>query len=717
MRAHLPFLLLLAAMTARAELVVHHTGAAADSTPATRPGLVLAGGGGDVDTAMAWLAECAGGGDAVVLRASGSDGYNTYLTDELGVPLNSVRTLVFDSRSDAEDPQAAAWIRNAELVFIAGGDQSKYVRFWKGTPVQAALRAHLLAGKPAGGTSAGLAVLGQYAYSALHEEDLTSAIALTDAGDPLMTLEKDFLSVAQLAGILTDSHFRDRDRLGRLMAMLAKLAADGASAVTGIGIDERTALCIGADGIGHIHSTSGGVVTLVRLSGDPAEGGELAALVSEAGEGSRIEFPGLRVTGESSAYHVYARGGSLRRFPHVPGEAAQPDPPSGRLVIVGGGWRASNRELFQELINTGQLRDSGVAGIIAAASGRPVKYGNLFRDVLVSYGLNPDRIDLLPLAVVDDASTPADESAWRNNAGSAELADRIRGQSLVWFTGGDQSRIMNILRPGGGEASPVYRALLDLFWRGGAIGGTSAGAAVQSGVMILGGSSPGALRYGLAETYAGPGQQEAGALVLGRGAGFFPHGIIDQHFDRKARLGRLVVALLASRREARFGFGIDEDTALVYDAASDSAVVHGPGTVVMVDATDARETGGAISGIRLSVLSAGDTINWPGPRIEVNPLKKPTVGSEYLSISDPASTGIMDPYGGRLADLLGALLADNAAASEVDSRIQYADGAFRTIRFRADSRTRGYWEYLDGQQDSYSVLNALLEIGPLKESR
>jgi cyanophycinase len=710
---HLPILVLLVAITARAELVVHHSGSVADSNPVTRPGLLLAGGGGDVDAAMSWLLECAGGGDVVVLRASGSDGYNTYLQEELGVPVNSVRTLVFDSRDDADDPQAAAWIRKAELVFIAGGDQSKYVRFWKGTPVQAALQEHLLAGKPAGGTSAGLAVLGQYAYSAMHEADLTSALALADPGSPLITLEKDFLSAPPLVGILTDSHFRDRDRLGRLIAMLARIATDGTPAVAGIGIDERTALCIGSDGIGQIHSTSGGVVTLVRLAGDPASPGEMAALVHEVGAGSRIEFPGLRVSGESSGYHVYASAGSLRRFPHVPGEAPRPAPPTGQLFIVGGGWRASNRALFAELMETRHLHESGHVGIIAAASGRPVKYGNLFRDVLAGYGMNPDQIELLPLAVVDDPSTTADESVWRDNAASTEVADRIRGLALVWFTGGDQSRIMDILRPGGVEASPVYRALLDQFWQGGAIGGTSAGAAVQSAVMILGGSSPGALRHGLAQTYAGPEQQESGALVLGRGAGFFPHGIIDQHFDRKARLGRLVVALLASRREARFGFGIDEDTALVYDAATDSAVVRGPATVVMVDATDAREADGTISGIRLSVLSAGDTISWPGPRVDVNSLKKPTIGSEYLSISNPASTGIMDPYGGRLADILGALLTDNSAASEVVSRIQYTDGASRTIRFSADSRTFGYWEYLDGQRDSYSVLNALLEIGPM----
>ena len=51
-------------------------------------------------------------------------------------------------------------MRNADGIFIAGGDQSNYVRFWKGTPVAEALDPHVRAGKPIGGTSAGLAMLG-----------------------------------------------------------------------------------------------------------------------------------------------------------------------------------------------------------------------------------------------------------------------------------------------------------------------------------------------------------------------------------------------------------------------------------------------------------------------------------------------------------------------------------------------------------------------------
>ena len=71
-------------------------------------------------------------------------------------------------------------IRNAEAMFIAGGDQSNYARYWKDTPVEDAI--NFVAAKPApiGGTSAGMAVLSEFVYSAEGEESLTSPVALAD---------------------------------------------------------------------------------------------------------------------------------------------------------------------------------------------------------------------------------------------------------------------------------------------------------------------------------------------------------------------------------------------------------------------------------------------------------------------------------------------------------------------------------------------------------
>lgn len=229
-------------------------------------GLMLMGGGGDVDEAFRWFLKEAAGGDIIVLRASGGDGYNDYLYRELGETVDSVETFVTRNRAAAFDPALPRAIESAEAIFIAGGDQSKYVSFWKDTPVQSALNQHLKAGKPLGGTSAGLAIMGQYAYSAMHKGDLTSKLALSDPHHEYITIEQNFLQAPLLKGILTDSHFSERDRLGRLIVMLLQpdLAANSHDPI-GMGVDERTALIVDRTGRGTVLSQSNGLVHIVTL--------------------------------------------------------------------------------------------------------------------------------------------------------------------------------------------------------------------------------------------------------------------------------------------------------------------------------------------------------------------------------------------------------------------------------------------------------------------
>jgi Cyanophycinase and related exopeptidases len=107
---------------------------------------------------MRWFAERAGGGRLLILRASGGSDLQEYFYEEIG-GVSAARTLVFTARSAAFDPEVAALIDRADAVFIAGGDQARYIRFWKDTPVQQLLTAHVQSGKPIGGTSAGLAIL------------------------------------------------------------------------------------------------------------------------------------------------------------------------------------------------------------------------------------------------------------------------------------------------------------------------------------------------------------------------------------------------------------------------------------------------------------------------------------------------------------------------------------------------------------------------------
>ncbi len=236
---------------------------AANAT-ATTPGLLLMGGGDWVSPALNWFAAQSGHGHIVILRASG----DRELQEELRAaadPVTSIETIVFHSRAAASDPRVLRIVRHADGIFLGGGDQANYVHYWQGTPLNAALDAHVRAGKPIGGTSAGLAILGAYSYGSLDGDSLKSAKALNDPMGPGVTLVRDFLHLPFLANVITDSHFAIRSRLGRLIVFVARLAVEQDNPqISGIGVDEQAALCIDAQGRGLVYSNNGGYAWLVR---------------------------------------------------------------------------------------------------------------------------------------------------------------------------------------------------------------------------------------------------------------------------------------------------------------------------------------------------------------------------------------------------------------------------------------------------------------------
>jgi len=221
-------------------------GSSVDVARATTAGYVLAGGGTDVDDAMRWLLARAGGGDILVLRATGTDAYNPYLAG-LGT-VNSAATLVLRTPAASSHPFVLEQVRRAEAIFLAGGDQGDYVRQWKDTPLAEAIRAAAQRGVPVGGTSAGLAVLGEFVHAALGASAV-SATVLANPFDASVTLERGMLGLPGLEGLLTDSHFAARDRMGRLVTFLSRVAQLGwAAEGRGIGVDERTAVLVDAAG-------------------------------------------------------------------------------------------------------------------------------------------------------------------------------------------------------------------------------------------------------------------------------------------------------------------------------------------------------------------------------------------------------------------------------------------------------------------------------------
>jgi cyanophycinase len=223
----------------------------ADVQTRTEPGFALIGGGKDLDPAFQWMCHRSGGGDFLILRATGTDAYNPYLQSLCHQ--NSVSTLVIPDERAANDPFVAQTIAHAEAIFISGGDQANYINFWKGSPVQKELNAAIHRRVPIGGTSAGLAVQGEYIYSAQKDPpagpDLRSTLALADPLQFQVVIAHGFLENPALADTITDTHFVTRDRMGRLLVFMARILASGdVKQIKGIGIDEQTAVLLEPDG-------------------------------------------------------------------------------------------------------------------------------------------------------------------------------------------------------------------------------------------------------------------------------------------------------------------------------------------------------------------------------------------------------------------------------------------------------------------------------------
>lgn len=309
--------LLLALPVAAADLGHYLLGDTAARTPGkVEPGLLLMGGGDRNFDAMRWFMRKAGNGHIVVLRASQGGEIGEEFFNEVG-GIASVETFVFKDRESAYDPAVLAALKRADGIFLAGGDQSRYVRYWRGTPVAAALDAHVRAGKPLGGTSAGLAVQGEYFYGAMDGGSQTSPAALADPLGDGNTIETGFLHLDALEGVITDTHFSERGRLGRLVAFVAKGEALADRPLIGLGVDEDAAVAVEGDGRARVYATAPGAgATVVRggfaqkqAEDEPMQLARVDTVV--AGVDSLLHLPSGRVDHPAAQRRYAVRDGVL----------------------------------------------------------------------------------------------------------------------------------------------------------------------------------------------------------------------------------------------------------------------------------------------------------------------------------------------------------------------------------------------------------------------
>ncbi|MDH4471297.1 MAG: Type 1 glutamine amidotransferase-like domain-containing protein [Fluviicola sp.] len=231
----------------------YFTGNATDVVTNPTGGICLMGGATESDQAMQWFLQRAAGGDILVLRASGSNGYNDYFYTDLGITVNSVESIVCNDATCADEVYIQQKIQQAEAIWFAGGDQWNYISYWRNTAIDSLINDAILnRGIVIGGTSAGMAILGK-AYFSAENGTVSSATALANPYNFLVAVDTTaFLKNAFLENVVTDTHYDSPDRKGRHVTFMARMMNMGMNA-KGIACDEYTAVCVTPEGIASVY--------------------------------------------------------------------------------------------------------------------------------------------------------------------------------------------------------------------------------------------------------------------------------------------------------------------------------------------------------------------------------------------------------------------------------------------------------------------------------
>ncbi|MFK8043244.1 cyanophycinase, partial [Congregibacter sp.] len=259
----------------------------------------------------------------------------------------------------------------------------------------------------------------------------------------------------------------------------------------------------------------------------------------------------------------------------------------GSLALIGGRFEADNTALFKAL----HERCEGRIAICSMASGYPEEVGS---ETVEEFRAQGFYAELIPIFY-----ETREQSAF-----DTRLIERLQAFGSVFFTGGDQSRIVGTLVQDGTE-TPALAAIRDLYVEGGLIAGSSAGAAIMSGPMILGGTSLNAISRGIDTRESAA--DDFDAFRLGKGLGFFDWGMVDQHFLQRGRVGRLIKAAELSGES--LAFGIDENSALIVQGTRGEVV--GETGILFIDLRKAsfKDQDFAVRNARVSFLDDGDAID------------------------------------------------------------------------------------------------------------
>jgi cyanophycinase len=271
----------------------------------------------------------------------------------------------------------------------------------------------------------------------------------------------------------------------------------------------------------------------------------------------------------------------------VPGRASAA--PKGYLFIIGGGER--DAPLMKRYIQLARKFGTGRIVIFTMASGVPQEVG----PELITEFKGNGAADVVFYQLAHDQAMKSD---------SAKILDGAGG---IWFSGGDQARLTAALLD-----TPIHKRMLELYEQGCVIGGTSAGAAVMSEVMITGDEKRTDGKEGSWEVIW------ANDVIRTRGFGFVKAAVIDQHFVVRRRLNRLVATVIENPK--LLGVGIDESTAVLVRPDGRYEVL-GESQVLVLSARRAKTSKSpdghlGARGMALDVLLPGDVYNIAKGKVE-----------------------------------------------------------------------------------------------------
>jgi cyanophycinase len=376
-------------------------------------------------------------------------------------------------------------------------------------------------------------------------------------------------------------------------------------------------------------------------------------------------------------------------------EAGAPNRPKGSLVIIGGGLRANNAEVWQKIVELAGGKGARIA-VFPTAAGNPDREGQLTAGYLNRYGAQAFVVPVAPRLAGTDVRKAAEDPA---------LARAVREAGGAFIVGGDQARITSSLRRADGSNTAVLDALWAMYRGGGVIAGTSAGAAVMSSTMFY--DPPlevlPMLKNGIVD-----------GKDVAPGLGFIGDDVfVDQHLLVRGRFARMLPVMLA--KHFTLGLGIDENTAAVVGPSRDVTVIGYRGAIVLdllEASTDKAKPNFNLSNARISYLDSGDRFNlasrayFPGP------------GKERVHEAVPEHR---EPI--FYTDILGNTSVVNLLEKLVDSDQQRAVGlaidgpgsktADRGFEFTF-TRMPDTGEFVTNREDAYSIYRIRMDVRPVR---